>query len=54
MIIDIISGARPNFVKIACLIKELKNNKFFNKFKIRVIHTGQHYNNNMSNIFLKN
>lgn len=53
MIIDIISGARPNFVKIACLIKELKNNKFFNKFKIRVIHTGQHYNNNMSNIFFK-
>ena len=53
MIIDIISGARPNFIKINNIIKQINNDKFFNDYKIRLIHTGQHYNDNMSNIFFK-
>jgi len=40
-------GTRPNFMKIAPLIKE------FNKHKIEhvLIHTGQHYDARMSHLF---
>ncbi|MDC3171589.1 UDP-N-acetylglucosamine 2-epimerase (non-hydrolyzing) [Pelagibacteraceae bacterium] len=48
MLIDLICGARPNFIKIAPIVKELKKNRI-NKF--RIIHTGQHYNTNMSKFF---
>lgn len=48
--IFIIGGARPNFMKIAPLIKEFKRQKIRFKF----IHTGQHYDYNMSKIFLDN
>jgi len=41
----IVVGTRPNFVKIAPLIKHLKNYK--------ILHTGQHYSNMMSKGFLK-
>jgi UDP-N-acetylglucosamine 2-epimerase (non-hydrolysing) len=47
--IFIIGGARPNFMKIAPLIKEFKRQKIGFKF----IHTGQHYDYNMSKIFLE-
>jgi len=46
----IIGGARPNFMKIAPLIKELKNQKM----EYKLIHTGQHYDYNMSKIFFDN
>ena len=48
MTIDVIIGARPNFVKAYPLILA------FNKEKIdyRIIHTGQHYDHNMSKVFL--
>jgi UDP-N-acetylglucosamine 2-epimerase (non-hydrolysing) len=48
--IDIIAGARPNFIKIAPLMHEFKNNQ---KFKARLIHTGQHYDKIMSEDFFK-
>ncbi len=48
-IIYLIAGARPNFMKIAPLIPQL--NKENIKFKL--IHTGQHYDYNMSKIFFK-
>ncbi|MHA1932906.1 MAG: non-hydrolyzing UDP-N-acetylglucosamine 2-epimerase [Promethearchaeota archaeon] len=48
--IFIIGGARPNFMKIAPLIKEFKKQEINFKF----IHTGQHYDYNMSKIFLDN
>jgi len=40
-------GARPNFMKIAPIIKELDNRKV----EYKLIHTGQHYDKNMSDVF---
>ncbi|MCD4817327.1 MAG: UDP-N-acetylglucosamine 2-epimerase (non-hydrolyzing) [Candidatus Cloacimonetes bacterium] len=47
--IHLIVGARPNFMKMAPLYKEFK--KFPNEFEIKLIHTGQHYNERMSKFF---
>ena len=45
--VDIIVGARPNFIKIYKLIKIFKKkNKNF-----RLVHTGQHYNLNVRCFF---
>ena len=49
MRIDIIAGARPNFIKISPIITELKKNKY--NIKFRLIHTGQHYDNKLSGTF---
>jgi len=49
--IFIITGARPNFVKISPLIEAINNNKNFCEYKL--IHTGQHYSHEMSQLFLE-
>ncbi len=46
MKLDIIAGARPNFMKIAPIIEALK--KVEPLIKYRLIHTGQHYDEKMS------
>jgi UDP-N-acetylglucosamine 2-epimerase (non-hydrolysing) len=54
MLIDIIAGARPNFMKIAPIIAAIKTAK--NKgqnISFRLIHTGQHYDKNMSGDFFE-
>lgn len=51
-----ILGARPQFIKIAPLIKALdKHNLEHRKLKIEhlVVHTGQHYDYEMSKVFFK-
>jgi UDP-N-acetylglucosamine 2-epimerase (non-hydrolysing) len=54
MRIDIIAGARPNFMKIAPIIEAIKTAQ--NKgstLSYRLIHTGQHYDKNMSDNFFE-
>jgi UDP-N-acetylglucosamine 2-epimerase (non-hydrolysing) len=54
MTLDIIAGARPNFMKIAPIIEAIKQaqNKG-NDIHYRLIHTGQHYDKNMSDNFFE-
>jgi len=52
MNITIIAGARPNFVKIAPIIKAINSAKSANKaIDFRLVHTGQHYDKKMSGSF---
>jgi UDP-N-acetylglucosamine 2-epimerase (non-hydrolysing) len=54
MNIDIIAGARPNFVKIAPLIHALNDNSINDRgIKYRLVHTGQHYDKLMSESFFE-
>ncbi len=54
MRITIIAGARPNFIKIAPLIHEIIRVKGEGAdISYRLVHTGQHYNHNLSDIFFK-
>jgi len=54
MLIDIIAGARPNFMKIAPIIKVLKQHQAMGSLlKYRLIHTGQHYDSRMSGQFFE-
>nr|WP_281421651.1 UDP-N-acetylglucosamine 2-epimerase (non-hydrolyzing) [Lysobacter antarcticus] len=52
--IDIIAGARPNFMKIAPIIKALEQRKTEGgPLRYRLIHTGQHYDPRMSGDFFQ-
>jgi UDP-N-acetylglucosamine 2-epimerase (non-hydrolysing) len=56
MKIDLIAGARPNFMKVAPIIDaiEMKNAGDENAaIKYRLVHTGQHYDRNMSGNFFE-
>ena len=54
MKIDIIAGARPNFMKIAPIIDAIKNAQNQGKnIHYRLIHTGQHYDKKMSGDFFE-
>jgi len=44
-------GARPNFMKIAPLMKEFEK---YQELDVKLVHTGQHYDFNMSDEFFKN
>jgi len=54
MIITIVAGARPNFIKIAPIIKaiEKKQNEGAT-ISYRLVHTGQHYDKNLSDTFFE-
>jgi len=52
--ITIIAGARPNFMKIAPIIHAiLKAKSEGHPIDYRLVHTGQHYDNNMSGSFFE-
>ena len=45
----LVAGARPNFMKIAPVIRELQRRS--DRFEFVLVHTGQHYDEGMSDIF---
>ncbi len=52
--ITIIAGARPNFMKIAPIIHAIENAKKRGEaLDYRLVHTGQHYDKNMSGSFFE-
>jgi len=51
MKIHLIAGARPNFMKIAPIIREMQ--KHPDTFSYQLVHTGQHYDNSMSDVFFE-
>lgn len=51
MLIDLIAGARPNFMKIAPIIRAIQNTN--TSIKYRLVHTGQHYDKSMSGSFFE-
>lgn len=52
--VDIIVGARPNFIKVAALINELQHRlNQGGRLNYRLIHTCQHYDRQMSSIFFE-
>ena len=56
MKIVLVAGARPNFMKIAPIIRAVKKYNARHKtpkFKVCLVHTGQHYDLRMSKIFFK-
>jgi UDP-N-acetylglucosamine 2-epimerase (non-hydrolysing) len=54
MLIDIIAGARPNFMKVAPIIEAIKHaQKDHHNINYRLVHTGQHYDKKMSADFFE-
>ncbi len=54
MLIDIIAGARPNFMKIAPIIQALDARRAQGgQLRYRLVHTGQHYDPRMSGDFFE-
>jgi len=52
MLVDFIAGARPNFMKIASIVRAINSRKIEGgKLRYRLVHTGQHYDENMSGSF---
>lgn len=54
MLVDLIVGARPNFIKIASIISAIKEEQEKGtSLSFRLIHTGQHYDHAMSESFFQ-
>lgn len=49
-IADLVGGARPNFMKIAPVLRALEA---AGRFETRIVHTGQHYDDDMSGVFFR-
>lgn len=47
--IHLIAGARPNFMKIAPLVRAMDAHK--DEISYKIVHTGQHYDHSMSDVF---
>jgi UDP-N-acetylglucosamine 2-epimerase (non-hydrolysing) len=48
--IYLVAGARPNFMKIAPIVRALRAHK---RLDFRIIHTGQHYDREMNEVFFE-
>lgn len=54
MKITIVAGARPNFIKIAPIINAIQNKQSEgSQISFRLVHTGQHYDKNLSDTFFE-
>ena len=54
MKITIVAGARPNFIKIAPIIKAIEKKQAAGAHvSYRLVHTGQHYDKNLSDTFFE-
>jgi UDP-N-acetylglucosamine 2-epimerase (non-hydrolysing) len=54
MKIIIVAGARPNFMKIAPIIHEIEKRQKLNaSISYQLVHTGQHYDKNLSDTFFE-
>jgi UDP-N-acetylglucosamine 2-epimerase (non-hydrolysing) len=54
MKITLVAGARPNFIKIAPIIKAIKKKQNEGAtISYRLVHTGQHYDKNLSDTFFE-
>ena len=54
MKITIVAGARPNFIKIAPIIKAIEKRQSDGaNISYRLVHTGQHYDKNLSDTFFE-
>ena len=54
ILVDIIAGARPNFMKIAPIIRAIKAREAQGgPVRYRLVHTGQHYDEKMSGDFFR-
>ncbi len=51
MKIVLVAGARPNFMKVAPIIREFRKHE--DVFDWRLVHTGQHYDHGMSDVFFE-
>jgi UDP-N-acetylglucosamine 2-epimerase (non-hydrolysing) len=49
--LTVVAGARPNFMKIAPIIRELRKHE--DAFDWSLVHTGQHYDHGMSEVFFE-
>jgi UDP-N-acetylglucosamine 2-epimerase (non-hydrolysing) len=53
----VVAGARPNFMKVAPLLRAAQNGDVstsgHHSFQCRLVHTGQHYDLTMSDVFFK-
>jgi UDP-N-acetylglucosamine 2-epimerase (non-hydrolysing) len=49
MLLDIIAGARPNFMKVAPILRAFRDAHA--RVRARLVHTGQHYDADMSDVF---
>jgi UDP-N-acetylglucosamine 2-epimerase (non-hydrolysing) len=50
MLIYLVAGARPNFMKIAPIVRALQNQQ---ALSFKIIHTGQHYDREMNDVFFE-
>ena len=48
--IHLVAGARPNFMKIAPIVRALQLD---GRLSFKIIHTGQHYDREMNEVFSK-
>ena len=48
--IYLVAGARPNFMKIAPIVRALQGHA---RLAFKIIHTGQHYDREMNDVFFE-